>query len=110
MAGYLGIPRDEMMRRMGPREFLTWQVIDAEFEPFGEWRADVRAGMVAAPVVHLLKVLAFGKDNEPPKPSDFILKMRRLATAAKGGIKQTQAEIKSVFMALAAAAAKNAKP
>lgn len=66
------------MARMSGTEFAEWQIIYDKFEPFGEWRNDLRAGEVAAPIASLLQMLitaaTLGKVKFPknPRPSDWL--------------------------------------
>jgi hypothetical protein len=59
---------------MGYEEFLGWQDYYAE-EPFGEWRADVRSGVVASVVANVNR-----DDKKRPEPytaADFMLFEKR---------------------------------
>jgi len=61
------MPRARMMREMGSRELAEWMAYN-EIEPFGEWRADLRAGIVAATIANT----GFARPEEPAKASDFM--------------------------------------
>lgn len=61
------MPVGEMLERMSAEELTEWQAY-ARIEPFGEDRADLRAGMVASMVGNVnLK-----KGAKPFKPADFM--------------------------------------
>ena len=55
--------------RMPAHEVRRWQVFHSLF-PFGDERADWRMGTVAAVIANVHR----GKNSEPAKPSDFMLK------------------------------------
>jgi len=64
--GYLN--PDAMLARMPYRIWSEWQAF-AALEPFGEERADLRAGIVAATVANCM---ARGKGRRSFKPRDFM--------------------------------------
>lgn len=66
------MPVGELLARTGSRELAEWRAYYA-LEPFGENRADLRAGIVAATTANL-----FRKNGAPPyKPQDFMPKFGR---------------------------------
>lgn len=64
---------------MPEREFLEWQAY-YRIEPFGEERADLRAGVVAATVANTSGTVKRGQ--RPYKASDFVLKFGEQSAAA----------------------------
>lgn len=54
-------------REISATEFYEWQAY-YELEPFGEERADLRAGIIAATIANVHR----GKRSRPYKPSDFM--------------------------------------
>jgi hypothetical protein len=58
----------ELLARISSAELTEWMAFDA-IEPFGEARADFRAGIVAAVTANH----SFAPPREPRKPSDFML-------------------------------------
>ena len=52
---------------MSASEFYEWSVF-AEIEPFGEWRADLRAGIVASTFASAHR----RKGSRQPTPKDFM--------------------------------------
>ena len=59
----------EMLTRMSSRELSEWMAY-ATLEPFGEERADLRAGIVASTVANVHR----GKGDKPIPPTDFLPK------------------------------------
>lgn len=57
----------ELEASMTAAEFGDWMALYA-VEPWGEWRGDLQAGVVAATVANCNR----GKDAPPFKPGDFI--------------------------------------
>lgn len=68
---------NEMLRRMSSEEFSEWQIIDKKFEPFGEWRKDIRTGMAMTPLINTVRGYLMGKLAHFVKPSDFILQWEK---------------------------------
>ena len=65
----LGLPNpDAMLAHLPQRIYREWQEF-AILEPFGEERADLRAGIVAATVANCM---ARGKGRSAFKPRDFM--------------------------------------
>lgn len=62
-----GMTVREMERRMGAREYADWLAYYAA-EPFGEDRADLRAGIIASTIANVNR----GKGDKPYKPRDFM--------------------------------------
>lgn len=77
-------------------------MVYAEIEPFGEWRADLRAGIIASTVANGNRdpkkqkkpfrpedfMYEFGKRNEEPTPEDrtaALLRQAEMINAALGG-------------------------
>lgn len=58
---------DELLATISSRELSEWQAYYT-LEPFGEWAADVRAGVVASTVANVNR----GKNSKPFKPGDFM--------------------------------------
>jgi len=56
-----------MLREMTAREFAEWEAFYA-IDPFGDQRADLRAGIVAATVSNRWR----GRNEDPKAPSDFM--------------------------------------
>lgn len=63
------MPRAEMLNRMSSRELTEWQLY-AHIEPFGEDRADLRAGTIASTVANTARDPK--KQRDPFKPTDFM--------------------------------------
>ena len=90
----------EMLRRMSSRELSEWQAY-FNLEPWGEERADLRAGMSTAPLLNLwIKkgkrrakpsdwIMRFGP-KEPQDPEEMAMMLRGLAAAAKAANKRRQ--------------------
>ena len=57
---------------MSSREFAEWMAY-YEIEPFGEERADWRAGMIAATIANIFRDTK--KRRKPYKPQDFMPKL-----------------------------------
>jgi hypothetical protein len=56
-----------MLAEMTSTQFAEWMAY-AQLEPWGEERADLRAGIVASTVANSMR----GKKGKPFKPADFI--------------------------------------
>ena len=65
----LGMGVAECQRRVDAREFAEWMAF-CRLEPFGEWRADLRAGIVACVVAQSMG----GKGAKTFRPEDFMPK------------------------------------
>lgn len=61
------MPVAEAQARISSREFAEWQAYD-RVEPFGEVRADFRAGIIASTIVNLFK----SKGDKPARPDEFL--------------------------------------
>ncbi|MFA5162089.1 MAG: DUF4035 domain-containing protein [Elusimicrobiales bacterium] len=59
----------ELLGRISSRELTEWQAYYG-IEPFGEERADLRAGIIAATGANVFR----GKGIKPYKPQDFMPK------------------------------------
>lgn len=66
----LGRTVDELSENLGYEEFLEWMEYYS-FEPFGEWRADVRSGLVASVIANVNRDPT--KVPEPYTSEDFML-------------------------------------
>ena len=67
-----------------------------ELEPFGEWRGDLQAGIIASTLANVYRK----KGSDPFKPEQFMPKFRGLEDE---GQKQSVEEMKSVLQLIAAA-------
>jgi hypothetical protein len=67
----LGMTRQELLARMTSAELSEWQAL-YQLEPFGDLRADLRAGIVAATVANVNRA----KGTSPAKPSQFMPLLR----------------------------------
>jgi len=56
-----------MLSRLSSSEYSEWKAYYS-LEPFGEYRADLRTGMMAAPLINLLSY-----KGKKVRPGDFIL-------------------------------------
>lgn len=65
---------DAMLGRMTSRQVAEWMAYN-QIEPFGEERADLRAGIVASTIANVNR----GK-GQPMKPADFMPKFDRRET------------------------------
>ena len=61
------MPVRELLARVDSRELAEWRAYE-RIEPFGEKRADARAGMVASVMANAWK----GKDQKAFTPEDFM--------------------------------------
>jgi len=57
----------ELLRKLSASEFHDWSVYET-LEPFGEWRADLRAGIVASTFASAHR----RKGSRQPTPKDFM--------------------------------------
>lgn len=60
--------RSEMMERMSAAEFREWEAVEL-IEPFGERRADIRAGIIASVIANVNR----GKNQKAFTPEDFMI-------------------------------------
>jgi hypothetical protein len=63
---------EELLNRMSARELVSWQAYSM-IEPFGEERADLRAGIIAATIANVNRK----KGRKPYKPSDFMVEFAK---------------------------------
>ena len=63
----LGLPVREMLASMGSDELTEWMAY-YQLEPFGDYRADYRSGVVASTFANAHRA----KDVGPFKPEDFM--------------------------------------
>lgn len=57
----------QLLQNLDSHELTEWAAYDL-IEPFGPWRADLRAGIVASTVANALR----GKGGKSFKPEDFV--------------------------------------
>lgn len=57
----------EMLDRMSAAEYATWMAV-ARIEPMGEYRADLRAGIVSSTIFNMNR----GKSTAARSPKDFM--------------------------------------
>ena len=70
-----------MLGELKPSELGTWAAL-YEMEPWGEKRADMRAGIIASTLANVNR----GKSSEPFSPSDFMPRFDRSDEKPKAGI------------------------
>lgn len=63
----LGLTVRELLARVDGRELAEWEAY-AQIEPWGEWRADYRAALVASVIANANR----GKGTKPFTPADFM--------------------------------------
>ena len=78
----------EAQMRISSQEFTEWMAF-ARLHPFGEWRADLRAGIVASTIANVNR----GK-GKAYKPSDFMPDFKRTRKAEQ----QSDQHIRNEFM------------
>ena len=83
---------------MPATELVEWSLF-YEQHPFGEFRADLRAGIVAS-------VIAASAGNKNVKPSDFMPLVKREAAASTRGPSAAASEAAAVTNALMKASAR----
>jgi len=89
-----------MLSQMSGAEFEEWRAY-YRIEPFGEYRADLRSGMLASPLMNL--ILAHGGVSKKTKVKDWILDF---SEEPKPAPPQDLSTMKAVFKALADAGKK----
>ncbi len=62
----------DLEHRMSAAELDEWALF-ARLEPFGDWRADLRAGIVASTIYNMNR----GRDAPAKSPDDFMPKLDR---------------------------------
>lgn len=67
----------QLLRSMSEEEFVEWQLVYNKFDPFGEVREDLRAGMGISPLLNLLRQ-RWCKHPTLTKPSDWIMDLAEL--------------------------------
>ena len=87
----LGMTVGELSNRMSSHELQEW-IAYSLIEPFGEWRADLRAGIVASTIANVNR----GKGRRAYKATDFMPFERPQRKA------QTPEEMKAVAHRVAA--------
>ena len=85
-----------MLANMSNREFVEWQAYYG-LEPFGEERADLRAGIVSATVANAAGGRGKGR---AAKPTDFMVDFSK-ARGAPGGSIDREAVARQVRMTFA---------
>lgn len=100
----------EAQERVTAREFAEWQAY-YRLEPFGEYRADYRMGVLAAITANLWKE----KGEEPTRPEDFLPRFGRAAEAleqepARPPPGTTDDEFRTALMALGKVKRGNSSP
>ncbi len=83
----MGCTVDELLGRVSSRELSEWMAY-AQIEPFGEKRADLRAGIVASTMANIHR----GK-RKPFNPEDFMPEFERQEKAPE----EMQALLKQMF-------------
>lgn len=63
----LGMTARELLKRMGSDELSEWMAF-YQLEPFGDYRADYRSGVVASTFANAHRA----KDASPFRPEDFM--------------------------------------
>lgn len=87
----------ELLGRIGSRELSEWMAFDS-LEPFGEERADLRAGIVAATVANVNRDPK--KQRTPYAPQDFLPKFE--GGAGESAVKSPEALRRKWEMVVAA--------
>ena len=57
----------QLLAEMDSAELTEWMAYE-QVEPFGEWRADLRAGIIASTIANALR----GRGSRPLTPEDFM--------------------------------------
>jgi len=86
------MPVGELLTRMSGQELTEWEAY-YRLEPWGEERADLRSGVVAALISNAFR----GKGGKVQKPQDFML---RFGLDVQTEPMKLWAKIKATFMAL----------
>lgn len=97
------MPVGEMLARMSSAELTEWAVF-AELEPFGEERADLRAGIVASVIANVNRDPK--KQKKAFRPQDFLPEFGKRKGGGEGaGGKEPLSpdELKAKFARIAAA-------
>ena len=69
----LGSPHpDYILSQISSRQFSEW-IAYQNIEPFGEWRADLRSGIIASTIANANR----GKKQTAVKPSDFMPEFKK---------------------------------
>ena len=84
------MPVREMLARMGSDEFSEWLAF-YQLEPFGDYRADYRSGVVASTFANAHRA----KDASPFRPEDFMPFMEKQAIQQDVGL--NVARFKAMF-------------
>ena len=87
----LGLPVREMLSRMGSDELTEWMAY-YQLEPFGDYRADYRSGVVASTLANVHR----SKDANPFKPEDFMPFLERKKVNEKASF--NVARFKAMFL------------
>jgi hypothetical protein len=84
------MPVRELLARVGSDELTEWMAF-YQLEPFGEMRADLRSGVVAATFANAYRT----KDARPFTPEDFMPYIER--SAPKDDSRLNVARFKAMF-------------
>ena len=82
----------ELGQRMSARELGEWIAL-SRLEPFGDARADLRAGIVASAVVNVHR----SRDDEPLTPDDFMPDFYRQPEPEDDGVADIDVQILDVM-------------
>lgn len=82
----------ELLSRIDTAELVEWMAF-YELEPFGYFRRDLEAAMIAQTIANVNR----GKGKQPFKLNDFLLKFK----ADEDERKQSVSEMKSILLAIA---------
>jgi hypothetical protein len=63
----MGMPVSELLSRTDSHELTEWMAYE-QIDPFGEWRADWRAAMLASVMANIWR----GKNTKATTPDDFM--------------------------------------
>ncbi|MFZ2738093.1 MAG: DUF4035 domain-containing protein [Burkholderiaceae bacterium] len=90
----LGLPVRELLARIGSDELTEWMAF-YQLEPFGDFRADVRAGIVASTFANANRA----RDTKPFTPEDFMPFVDKQPAKAPSPIKTplNVAQFKAMF-------------
>lgn len=72
---------------MPASELVEWEEF-SDLEPWGSYRGDLQAGVIASTIANLVR----SEGREPAKPSDFLLQFERRAPSEEAKQKGVEAE------------------
>ncbi|TXH06678.1 MAG: DUF4035 domain-containing protein [Rhodocyclaceae bacterium] len=87
----LGMPVRELLARIGSDELTEWMAF-YQLEPFGDFRADFRSGIVASTFANANR----SKEAKPFTPGDFMPFVEKPAT--RDGAEANVAKFKAMFV------------